>query len=38
MISVVITMSSLDYYLKQDPYIVGSALYEIQMAIQLTSR
>ena len=28
----------LDYYLKQDPYIVGSALYEIQLAIQLTSR
>ncbi|MBP1666387.1 MAG: rane protein, partial [Bacteroidetes bacterium] len=28
----------LNYYLKQDPYIVGSALYEIQMAIQLTSR
>lgn len=28
----------LDYYLKQDPYIIGSALYEIQLAIQLTSR
>ena len=28
----------LDYYLKQDPYIVSSALYEIQIAIQFTSR
>jgi hypothetical protein len=28
----------LDYYLKQDPYIISSALYEIQLAIQLTSR
>jgi len=28
----------LDYYLKQDPYIVSSALYEIQLAIQFTSR
>lgn len=27
----------LDYYLKQNPYIVSSALYEIQMAIQQTS-
>jgi hypothetical protein len=28
----------LDYYLKQDPYIVSSAEYEIQTAIQYTSR
>ncbi len=28
----------LDYYLKQDPYIISSALYEIQLAIQFTSR
>jgi tetratricopeptide (TPR) repeat protein len=28
----------LDYYLKQSPYILSSAMYEIQMAIQFTSR
>ena len=28
----------LDYYLKQNPYIISSALYEIQMAIQQTSK
>jgi hypothetical protein len=28
----------LEYYLKQDPYIVNSAEYEIQTAIQYTSR
>lgn len=30
--------SRLDYYLKQDPYIISSAEYEIQTAIQYTSR
>jgi hypothetical protein len=28
----------LDYYLKQDPYIINSAEFEIQTAIQYTSR
>ncbi len=28
----------LDYYLKQDPYIISSAEFEIQTAIQYTSR
>ncbi len=30
--------AELDYYLKQDPYIISSAEYEIQAAIQYPSR
>ena len=30
--------SHLDYYLKQKPYIINSAEFEIQTAIQYTSR
>ena len=31
-------MNRLDYYLKQNPYVIKSAEFEIQTAIQYTSR